>query len=58
MLRQGRRTRRVSVARRFDSNQRDAQLLACEQGLGLAQFLDDQGADALREGRLERILQP
>jgi DNA-binding transcriptional LysR family regulator len=58
VLRHGKRTRRVSVAGRFDSNQREAQLLACEQGLGLAQFLDYQVADALREGRLERVLEP
>jgi DNA-binding transcriptional LysR family regulator len=56
-LRRGTRPRRVSVAGPFDTNQRDAQILACEGGLGLGQFLDYQVTDALRAGKLERVLE-
>jgi DNA-binding transcriptional LysR family regulator len=56
-LRHGGRVRRVRVAGPFDTNQRDAQILACERGLGLGQFFDYQVADALRDGRLERVLE-
>lgn len=57
-LRRGSRSRRIPVTGRLDSNQRDAQILACEHGFGLGQFLDYQVEDALREGRLERVLEP
>jgi DNA-binding transcriptional LysR family regulator len=56
-LRRGTRPRRVSVAGPFDTNQRDAQILACEGGLGLGQFLDYQVTDPLRAGKLERVLE-
>jgi DNA-binding transcriptional LysR family regulator len=57
-LRHGTRTRRLAVDGRIDCNHRDAQIFACERGFGLGQFLDYQVADALREGRLERVLEP
>jgi DNA-binding transcriptional LysR family regulator len=56
-FRQGRKSQRVAVAGPFDTNQRDAQIVACERGLGLAQVLDYQVAEALRERRLERVLE-
>jgi len=56
-LHEATRPRGITVDGTFDTNQRDAQILACERGLGLAQLLEYQVADALRAGRLVRILE-
>ncbi len=48
---------RFAVSGPFDTNHRDAQIIACERGLGLAQLLEYQVAEALRAGRLTRVLE-
>lgn len=55
-FRVGRRTVGVTVPARLATNQVDAAVTACEDGLGLGMFLSYQVAAQLAEGRLRRVL--
>lgn len=48
----------VAVNTVFATNQIDAAILACERGLGYAQFFDYQVNESLRSGKLKPALQP
>ncbi|MFO1322477.1 MAG: LysR family transcriptional regulator [Burkholderiales bacterium] len=52
----GRRTVTVAVATRYATNQVDAAIAACEQGLGPGMFLSYQVADAIAARRLRYVL--
>lgn len=52
----GRRTVAIAVATRFATNQVDAAIAACEQGLGPGMFLSYQVAEAVAARRLRYVL--
>jgi DNA-binding transcriptional LysR family regulator len=52
----GRRPVSVAVATRFATNQVDAAIAACEQGLGPGMFLSYQVAEAVAARRLRYVL--
>ncbi|MBL8378636.1 MAG: LysR family transcriptional regulator [Burkholderiales bacterium] len=53
---EGRGAMQVAIADAFVTNQVDAAIAACLEGVGIGRFLDYQVADALRSGKLKRIL--
>ncbi|MFO1311233.1 MAG: LysR family transcriptional regulator [Burkholderiales bacterium] len=55
-FRAGRRSESVAVAARLVTNQVDAALRACEDGLGIGRFLSYQVAPAVAERRLRYLL--
>jgi DNA-binding transcriptional LysR family regulator len=50
-------TARVPVNTVFATNQIDAAIVACQRGLGYAQFFDYQVQDAVRGGKLKPVLE-
>ena len=52
----GRRTASIAVATRFATNQVDAGIAACEEGLGPGMFLSYQVASAVAQKRLRYVL--
>jgi DNA-binding transcriptional LysR family regulator len=50
------RPARVAVNTVFATNQIDAAIIACQRGLGYAQFFDYQVQEPLRTGKLKPVL--
>lgn len=57
-LERGRRLWRVPVRGRVVTNALDVQLSLCERGLGLAYAFEPHAEEAIRAGRLVRVLEP